>query len=388
MRYLVVLHLDESYGNAFAEGITLAAKRDAEDMSVVNVPLSVDADNSTVAKAVLRLKESEYMYFFCIIYPDDLVDRVMAEAYRQGIAGTGLHTWLFSDSAGTAVTRRDLPLGSPLERAYRGTGMLSATGGLPGMDKFDRLSAALEQLGAAAEEDRAPLDARWPRDVDRAAVVDADGFLATPGLLAPFLFDAVVALGLAACRLVAEADGPEGEEYFGGEELFRALLDAAPFEGTSGRIVLDPETGTRDPRSALFSLTNFVPDAEAAVDPGMVRFTGTGTDLYMSGEWDKLAPYIFNDGTTETPLDLPVLHTNGNYLSTGLKAVCYTLCAIIIVLALGFSVWTYTNSKRRIVASSQPLFLYIIVAGTLLMGEYQLFELGLASMCFVSNSGL
>lgn len=59
-----------------------------------------------------------------------------------------------------------------------------------------------------------------------------------------------------------------------------------------------------------------------------------------------------------------------NYLSTGLKVFGSILCAIIIILALGFGCWTYINSRKRVVRSSQPIFLYMICAGTLLMGEW------------------
>merc|ERR1712151_1006067 len=69
----------------------------------------------------------------------------MTEAVRQGIAGTGVHNWIFSDSAGGALTRRQQPeeVGSPLALAIRGSGLISASGGKAGFETFDKLAEAL-----------------------------------------------------------------------------------------------------------------------------------------------------------------------------------------------------------------------------------------------------
>ena len=230
------------------------------------------------------------------------------------------------------------------------------------MDSFDKLAMSIQEMGES-EGDRSYFDALLPV-VNHSVVTGHEDFLKTPGLMAPFVYDAVVALGLASCGLVETS---AKDEYFSGEELFGAFLNTT-FEGTSGSVLLDQKTGTRDPRSALFSLTNFIVD-ESNVENGSVQFKGMQTDLFISGEWESLIPYTFNDDTNGIPLDLHVLETNRNYFSPGLKVFGLTLCGIIIALAIGFSCWTYYNSKRRVVRASQPIFLYIISAGTLLMGE-------------------
>ena len=117
-------------------------------------------------------------------------------------------------------------------------------------------------------------------------------------------------------------------------------------------------------------MTNFIDDEDANVGEGNVQFKGVESDLFKSGEWASLVPYTFNDGTSDIPADLPELETDSNYLSTGWKVFGAILVAIIILLALGFTCWTYINSAKRVVRSSQPIFLYMISAGTLLMGEW------------------
>ena len=109
------------------------------------------------------------------------------------------------------------------------------------------------------------------------------------------------------------------------------------FTGTSGSVVFDPVTGTIDPFSAFFSLTNFVDDEDAVVGSDKIQFKGITTDLIKSGDWVNLHPYTFSDDTGDIPLDLPTHGTYENYLGNGLKALGLILYGFIVLLALGSS---------------------------------------------------
>jgi hypothetical protein len=365
VRYFAVLHSDDSYGNAFARGIRSSALKEASIIRVETFPIEIGADNQTISAAIKQLKDLQFTYFFGIFWGTD-ADNIMMEAYNQGVAGTGKHSWIFSDSMGSHVIGKNYSVGSPLEKAYRGTSVLVATGGIPevGLNSFDKLTTSIQVLGEN-EPDRFYLDGLYPKKPS------VEIFVNIPGMISPFLYDAVVAIGLASCGLV---DANKIHAYnFTGESLYTAILNTT-FAGTSGSVVLSNVTGTRDPLSAMFSLTNFVDDEDAVVGSDIIQFKDIVTDLFKSGDWISLEPFTFNDGTVDIPPDLPALETNENYLSTGLKAVGLTLCGFIILLALGFSYWTFHNSNKRIVRSSQPLFLYLISAGTLLSGK-----------CFAAN---
>jgi hypothetical protein len=360
VRYFAVLHVDDSYGNAFARGIRLAVLKEASILRVETFPIPSGADNQSISEAINQLKDTQFTFFFGIIWNSD-ADNIMTEAYNQGIAGTGKHSWVFSDSVGNHLLGKNFSVGSPLEKAYRGTSVLVATGGIPGVgvDGFDKLSTSIQVLGEN-EADRYYLDGLYPTEPSEKIFVNI------PGVIAPFMYDSVVAIGLASCSLI---DTNESNAYnITGENLFAAFQNTT-FTGTSGSVVFDPVTGTRDPFSALFSLTNFVDDEDAVIGLDMIQFKGKETDLFKSGEWLSLHPFTFNDGTGDIPSDLPQLETNENYLGNGLMAVGSILCGIIILLALGSMYWTFHNSKKHIVRSSQPLFLYIISAGALLMGK-------------------
>jgi len=370
--FLAVLYIDDSYGNGFAQGIVAAAQKMAPGMQVKTFAISNGADDASIQRVISSMAESQYMYFFGILYPDSFVDRIMTAAVEAGIAGTGLHTWLFSDSVGGGVTGRNFTRGSPLERAYRGTGVLSAKGGIPGMPTYDALVAGIRELGESPE-DRAYLDTLLPKFnifgevTDHSSVIDAESYLQTPGLVAPFLYDAVISLGLSACKLEMNFNPVNGSSFaLNGGDHYNAIVNTT-FEGSSGTILLN-DFGTRDPKSALFSLNNFVddPDASTATD---VQFKAEESDAFEFGAWRSLRPFIFNSGTDIVPSDLPDVEVDTNYIPLGLQVLGLVLCAVIVVTSIAFSVWTKMKEKKRVVKSAQPIFLYLIAAGTLLMGS-------------------
>lgn len=395
VRYLAVLYADDAYGNAFAKGIPLAAKQYHPDLEVATVDFRIGADAEQVAKSVDRLVETQYTYFFGIVWDTDL-DKIMTECYNRGIAGTGKHVWLFSDSVGSHIT--DGTFDGTLGKAYHGTSLLSAVGGIPGelrlklepclsttyfilnpckqlwnfvqgMENYDKLATAMRELRSddkniAFLNDHLPIqEEEGEVIVNYTSVTSEDSFLEAPGLVAPFLYDAVVGLGLSACELSSPENG--GHLNFTGQQLYDAFLNTT-FKGTSGSIVLNPDTGTRDPGSASFLVTNFV--AQTSPNEAQVALKGVETDLFSSGDWLSLVPYTFSDGTSVIPPDLPELHVETNHLSTGLKVVGSLLCGIIIAISLAASIWTYSYRQKRVVRSAQPIFLQLIAAGTLFMG--------------------
>jgi len=372
VNYLAVIYVDDAYGTGFAQGIVLAAQEMAPGMQVRTYSISTNADNAQIQRVVKTMAESEFMYFSGILYPDSVVDMVMTAAADAGIAGTGKHTWLFSDSVGSGITGRNFTVGSPLERAYRGTGMLSARGGIPGMKAYDALVEGMQQLGKS-NEDKEYLYSLLPKYnsmgqvTNHTDVTDLNSFLMTPGLVAPFLYDAVISAGLSVCNLLKNHNATAGSFALNGGDHYAAILNTT-FEGSSGPILLHPKTGTRTPKSALFSLVNFVDDPDASTST-VVQFKSQETDIFEFGAWRSLRPFVFNGGNNIVPSDVPEVDVNRNYIPTALRALGLVLCGVIIILSVGFIVWTKLKEKLRVVKAAQPIFLYIIAIGTLLMGS-------------------
>ena len=365
--HLAVLYIDDSYGNAFMEGLILAAQQNAPDLRIKKVNIRANPDKEIIRDAVQRLVDTQYTFFFAIIFSTN-INALMTEAYDQGIAGTGNHNWIFGDGMGSYLEGRQFEAGSKLAIAFQGTGVLTAAGGNSGMTAFDKFDKSMKQMKNEADisyvESLLPNDYADGKAMNHSMISRGESFLSSQKFIPPFIYDAVIALGVASCRLRSE-----GTASFTGVDLFEAFKNTT-IEGASGTVVLDPITGTRVPSSAVFLLNNFIYDNGAAVNPEMIQFKSVTSDVFTLGEWDSLVPYIYSDGTDTIPPDLPPLVIDNNYPSMTLKTIGIMFFAIIFGLAIGFGSWTYINRNKNIVRSSQPMFLYIISAGTILMGEF------------------
>ncbi|CAB9518280.1 Gamma-aminobutyric acid (GABA) B receptor [Seminavis robusta] len=380
VQHLAVLHTSDAYGNAYVNGLIQAAAIHAPSMQILSVDLPFHASEEIIQRRVAKLKATGFRYFFGIIFDAVHYDPLMSEAVRQGIAGTGEHQWIFSDGVGVGrmIGAKHKP-GSPLLAASRGTGMITAVGGLlknaveedhPSQQQptspYDRLALALRDI-QNNPYDLSYLSFKLPHypehpDYDASILFADPEFFHEPGLLAPFLYDTVAAIGLAACQEVASGITLAGDKHYQ-----RTLQ--TNFDGATGRVVLNPETGTREATSALFSLTNFVQDDTNNMDPdGNVGIRAVVANVFQNGNWTTLEPYIFNDGSTVPTLDLPPSKVDANYIHTAARALILFFGCSIMILSMAFATWTKLHSSDRVVRASQPVFLFIICIGTFFMG--------------------
>lgn len=164
VNHLAVLFIDDSYGSAFMEGLVAAVQADSYDLNIQTVNLVMDPDEAAVKIAIRRLARTQCTYFFGILFESHF-DAIMTEAYDQGIAGTGElvngmhcqitrflvpqlhcmynkgnHNWIFSDTLAGPLDGRQFEAGSKLALAYRGAGIISAIGGMPGMVNMTSLA--------------------------------------------------------------------------------------------------------------------------------------------------------------------------------------------------------------------------------------------------------
>lgn len=359
VNHLAILHVNDAYGNSFTDAIRRVA---GPQLNTISVNIDVDADEADITYAVQVLKQTKFTYIFCTLF-NSVVDKVMIEAYDQGIAGNGIYTWIFSDIVDTSpLTSTSFPVGSPLAKAYQGCGLIEAVGGLANVDvpvdeAYNQLTLAMQQL--KNEEDLAVINDRLDNsmsDANHSSITESEEFLSWPGFLAPFLYDAAVGLGIAACNLVSELSG---KSDFTGEQLFQNLIHRE-FDGASRTVVFDNITGTRTHESALIALVNFVSEVD---DNGMVRFNMVPTDMFNDDEWTDITPFIFGDGTTNIPNDLTPFEVNKNHLGPELIALGIIICGIAVCLSIGFAIWTYCNHKVQVIRASQPIFLYMIAVG-------------------------
>ena len=147
VRYLGVCYVNDAYGTAFARGLQAAAEVYAPEMAVKSVDIGAqDYSEESIQRAIKFLKDTEYRYMFFIPSTLSNFKAIMTEAYEHGIAGTGKHTWLFSDAAYGDVALRTFPKDSHMHKALLGTGVIQASSGIP--DHMPVLKSYQEELKA------------------------------------------------------------------------------------------------------------------------------------------------------------------------------------------------------------------------------------------------
>jgi hypothetical protein len=185
------------------------------------------------------------------------------------------------------------------------------------------------------------------------------------GAQAPFVYEAAIALGLAACAVSPGINETEGF-FLNGKTHYERMVHTA-FQGVSGDVVFNPETGSKEPNHTLYKVTNFV-DAPISGDNNIVQYEEVLTNIYEKGQWKKLNPFVFNDGSTNIPSDIPPVALIDDVVTPPIRISVLLLCGVIFLLVVGCITWTHKNRKTRVVLASQLFFLHIICVGVLLMG--------------------
>jgi hypothetical protein len=365
VKHLAVLHVNDAYGSSYALALQLAAAELAPEMTIEPFGFPFEATSEIVNQTIDSLKKTEFRYFFGIIFSTEHYKPFMTEAYHQKIAGTGLHNWIFSDSVSTSILTKSFDIGSPLHLASRGATIISAVGGVPGND-YELFKKSMLDLNNPTDieliQSKHPSYPKEPDYEPHQIEDDPEFFLKAAEGVVPFLYDATIALGLAACN--ATRDG----QFFNGTTHFESFKTTT-FEGASGTNVYDKKTGTRVASSARFTLLNFVEDES---EKGKIRLKTVETDVFEGGKWIQVEQLVFNDGTTVAPPDLPDAHEDYN-IGAALRGIGLGMAGLILSVSIGFTLWTATNRNSRVVKASQPVFLYMITVGCFLMGSSIIF---------------
>lgn len=341
VQHLAIINVNDAYGNAYVESMRSAVELNAPDMVIHQIP--VDLDETSIKAAVASLKNSGYRFIFCIVFGVDFHDALLEEAFNQEVAGTGLHTWIMGDSFGGVLDGRTFPKDSPLVKAYQGVGLYEVSGGLPGLPIFDHFQEAMARLNN--EEDMQYFRKLTPQHDDHPEYVEGlDSLFSKEDFLNPLTstfaalsYEAVIALGLAACNAYAVNPSFSGQEHF---DSFKNTT----FESITGTVIMDPVTGTRDPTSAMFKVTNWLSKEvlDWATGEFKVQFVGTVSGLFQDAKWIEVVPYIFNDGTSNVPEDLPP-PTEENELDSGLLIGI----AVGLAIVMGVVVFLFYENKRK-----------------------------------------
>jgi len=335
IKHLAVIHVNDSFGNNFAEGLRRAAEIHAPDMTFHHIPLH--EGEGAVKAAINSLRKTGYRFIFSILFSQEAHDALLTEAYKQGIAGTGVHNWIFPPSFVGTLTDRLFKKGSILHKVYTGTGMVEMSGGLPGISSYDTYQSQMKNL--LNPTDLQYFASIWPRH-DHAnwgtesPFINSDAFLVDLAeASSSYYYEAAISLGLAACEAYKDNKSFSGQDHYD-------RLKNLTFTGISGKVSFDPISGTRTPGSVMYQVSNFI---EREVDQYNIEFLPVVSSIYRNDSWEEGVPFVFNDGTTRLPLDVatPKSESRGVYFSA---VVGISLSAVMI---LCFMAWMYRLKKKR-----------------------------------------
>jgi hypothetical protein len=90
------------------------------------------------------------------------------------------------------------------------------------------------------------------------------------------------------------------------------------------------------------------------------------------GSWEPVDEFIYFDGTSNEPMPLRTV-ANAHYLPLAPVIASLCLSTIAVLLALASAAWVFVNRDTRIVAASQPEFLYSLCFGAALVASSSYF---------------
>jgi hypothetical protein len=161
-------------------------------------------------------------------------------------------------------------------------------------------------------------------------------------------YDASIALGLAACE--AESQFPNGAEVFDS-------LVQTKFEGSSGPVGFDKVMNIK---------------AEEPNTDGQVFITAQNSavvDFLSPDVVQEVEAFVFADGTTQVPSNLPDVDIDMNKIPGPVVASGLALCSFLILTALAWIWWVVHYRRKNTVRAAQPLFLVMLCVGTLILAS-------------------
>lgn len=407
--HMAALVPDCPYGVDYGKAIEVAAAELGVNVVVSPMPAH-PPDDASIERALTKIQDGMRRHVFAVVF-DMEYDMIMTVAERMGMAGAESdHLWVFADFMANMFLdgNRTYETGSGLASATHGIGVLRAKP-LAGDEGggYDRFLEAWKGL-ADQPEAVAYINARQPApprgspaglDFNETADFFADR---TPNAAAPLSYDAVVGLGLAACRADADAEAKAATENDGQEEAGAAVFTgeahfdsyvAQTFEGATGMVAIDEATSTRDPTTFTYVVSNVVGSptvsSEVKVDDDggtssmSTTFTGHPAVKFeaYSGKWapvttqdatgsyKSVVRFVYSDDTTSPPLQLPPTNEEMNYISTPVLVLGLVMAAIAMVLPLLFGAWTVKHRTSHAVRASQPEFLFLVAAGCVVLAS-------------------
>mmetsp|Transcript_35922 Transcript_35922/g.66177 ORF Transcript_35922/g.66177 Transcript_35922/m.66177 type:complete len:1120 (-) Transcript_35922:228-3587(-) len=389
-----------------------------------------------IRNAIQSLKNTEYRYFVAIV-GEEHYSRVMAEAAEQGIAG-GEYVWLFTGGVDRRTFQDRIARyqkDDNLAVSTKGIGLIQVEGGQTSDVDYANPS---QRVGtpppADADTGYQRFRAAWRSAMSDSSLVQyfrskqleidppvgghdftTIEFSPDPSQHAYFVYDAIVSLGLSMSysTAVGGANGT-GLDFPTGKDIYDSLRQNVTFEGASGTVKIDPNSGTRVRESVTYTVWNAREvELEGEEEGDKVGFDlvptshyvarkGTEADIVQEAsketmeasaaaladagevaeeldvpefvtEWIPVEgddrQFVYADGTTVAPAQLPAVDEQMNHIGKSGRIAGLVLMGIVVLIALLAMGWTAVQRRSRVVRASRPLFLAFVSVGCLIMAS-------------------
>lgn len=368
IKFVAVLYIDNTFGNSYNEELLKQAS--LYNMTIVSAGFRDGASDEEISAALEKLKKSGHRYFLGVFFSVDY-ERIMSRAIELGIAGENTF-WMFNGALASSFIngQLEIPPDSPLAQATFGTAILSDEGGLPGLDVYhDRFLKEWVNIGSN-EALLTYINSKLPLSESLSFVRTRDYFEnLAPSHIAAFSYDAVVGLGLSACKVYKEWESETSQGIFSGEQHHEEFVKTT-FRGASGSVIIGPDSFSRRANSTYHVVSNILPN-----ETGSRFYKGrpwivfdTSTKLWK--RYDTVNDFVYSSGTNVPPQEIPSLTTDNSEVSPAVRGICLSMGGIGMMLSVAFYIYCcIMKREHRVIRAAQPFFLGLICFGSLILSS-------------------
>ena len=275
--YVGCVYLNDEYGQGYSGAFMSYAAGLGIEVSEKGFS---EGDSASIDIALQAMKDSGLNVFMAIFFDNDL-EYVMTKAKSLGITGPGF-LWIFADGfSGTALQNADLDIA--------GSGRLAVSGAKYGWPQYEAM-----------------INSSWPEQDANIGYFNnyftqmrpwfnlSEGFFAAnaPIDVEFYAYDATVAQALAACGAQAA-----GLELTGAN--IKSKLEDSNFDGVTGPVIFDPDTGNRNMYTGTYLLSNIY-----ATDDDSLGYTTISSQWDPAAGWEESVPFVYSDGSETAPSSL------------------------------------------------------------------------------------
>lgn len=371
-----------------------------EEETVKRVKVEIEGrvpDTEEVRTALTTIRDSGIRTILTLLIRDTFLDDIATVADELGML-TDEYWWIFSVEGVSSQRISDWTVSSKnkpaLYKLLNGAGIFQLLDGFQWRGKNDPFLNAWQSLDGSFVD---LVNQHFPTDLN----IEESGFSLQaqagyfqsklPPQAASYVYDAVMAGGLALCNVeteeeleVLEAANSSNSTAANPPKRRRlqppkglppppppippvAAALAAEIEGASGRISYDKRSQTRDVQGLRFGVYNLVPRV-AIEDPSSFYFEPNLSDFMINNTWEQVQPYVFSSGEITPPM-YDIVIENNNYLSNPVRVVCLFLMSVAMLMSILGLVFVCLLRRDVVVKASQPEFLYLLCFGAILLSS-------------------